>query len=210
MPLVRRCCRAQCRRLWPRCCTRRWPTAIWPSTVWPRQQWHFFGVALVSLPALHWRHCQCQAVLVAGIAPVLLPSWPSKVWPVLRWRLPALRWHFACIALASLPALCCCPCCRRCFGIIALIAWACLPLSRWHCCPHCLHVTASIANWRLPYKAVATRTGVIASIAPSLLPALRRHCCPHCAGVFALVALALPPLAHLRCCQHHKWASGQS
>ncbi len=34
----------------------------------------FFGVALVSLPASHWCHRQHQAVLVAGIAPVLLPS----------------------------------------------------------------------------------------------------------------------------------------
>jgi hypothetical protein len=38
----------------------------------------FFGIALVSLPALHWCHCQNQAVLVPGIAPALLSSWPSK------------------------------------------------------------------------------------------------------------------------------------
>ncbi len=98
----------------------------------------FFGVALVSLPALHWRHCQCQAVLVAGVAPALSPSWPLKVWPVQRWCLPALHWHFARIALASLPALCCCCCCWRCAGVVSLGAWASLPSSRAPCggvCP---------------------------------------------------------------------------
>jgi hypothetical protein len=73
--------------------------------VWPRQQWRFFGVALASLSALHWCHCQHQDVLVAGVALALLPSWPSKVRPVQRWRLPALHWRFARIALASLPVL---------------------------------------------------------------------------------------------------------
>ncbi len=122
--------RAQCHCPWPCCCTRHWPTAIWPLTVWPRQRWWFIGVALVSLPASHWCHCQRQAVLVAGVAPVLLLSWPSKVRPVQRWRLLALRWCFICIELASLPALCCCHCCRHCAGIVALGAWASLPSSR--------------------------------------------------------------------------------
>jgi hypothetical protein len=54
---------------------------------------------------LHWHHCQPQAVLVAGVAPALLPSWPSKNQPVLRWHLQALRSHFTRIALASLPML---------------------------------------------------------------------------------------------------------
>jgi hypothetical protein len=111
------------------------PTAIWPSMVWPRQQWLFFSflfslffrIALVSLLASHWHHCQHQAVLVAGVALALLPSWPSKVRPVQRWRLPALRWHFACIAPVSLPALCCCHCCQRCAGVVALGMWASLP-----------------------------------------------------------------------------------
>jgi hypothetical protein len=171
----------------------------------------FFGVALVSLPASHWHHRQHQAVLVAGVAPALLPSWPSKVRLVPRWRLPALRWRFARIVLASLPALCRRPCCRRFAGVIALVTWVLLPLSRWHRCPCRLCVAASIANWRLPsHEAVATRAGVIASIAPLLLPALRRHRCPRCAGVFALVTLASPPLAHPRCLQHHQLASGQS
>ncbi len=87
----------------------------------------FFGVALVSSPASHWRHRQRQAVLVAGIAPALSPSWPSKVQPVQRWRLPALGWCFARIVLASLPALCCCCCCRHCSGVVALGVWASLP-----------------------------------------------------------------------------------
>ncbi len=110
----------------------------------------FFGVALVSLPALHWHHCQRQAVLVTGVALVLLPSWPLKVRPVPRWRLQALCWRFAHIALLSLPALCCCPCHQCCAGVIALVAWALSPLLRCHCCPCRLCVAASIANWRLP------------------------------------------------------------
>jgi hypothetical protein len=117
----------------------------------------FFGVALVSLPPLHWHHCQRQAVLVTSIAPALLPSWPLKVRPVPRWRLPALRLCFSRIALASLPASCCCPCCRRCASVIALVMWALLPLLRWYHCPRCLRIAASIANWH---------AGVIASIAP--------------------------------------------
>jgi hypothetical protein len=51
----------------------------------------FFGVALVSLPALHWHHCQRGAVFVTGVVPGLLPSWLLKVWPVQCWCLPALR-----------------------------------------------------------------------------------------------------------------------
>jgi hypothetical protein len=95
----------------------------------------FFGVALVSSLALRWRHCQHQAFLVASVAPAMLPSWPSKVRPMPRWRLPELCLRFARIPLASLPALCCCPCCRHCAGIIALVTWALLPLLRWHLCP---------------------------------------------------------------------------
>ncbi len=165
----------------------------------------------MSLPASHWRCCQLQAVLVAGVAPALLLKWPSKVQLVPRWHLPALRWRFARIALASLPALCCCPCCWHCTGIIAIIAWALLPLSRWHCCPRCLCIAASIGNWHLPsHNAVATRAGIIASIAPLLLQALCRHRCPFCTGVFTFVALALPPSAHLCCHQHHELAYSQS
>jgi hypothetical protein len=98
----------------------------------------FFGVALVSLPALHWRCCQHQAVFVAGIAPALLLSWPLKVWPVQCWRLPVLCWCFARIALASLPASCCCCCCRCCAGVVVLSACASLPSSCAPCggiCP---------------------------------------------------------------------------
>ncbi len=202
MSLVRRRCCAQRRRLWPRRCTRRRPTVIWPLTVWPRQRWHFFGVALVSLPALHWRHCQHQAVLVAGVALVLLPSWPSKVRPVPRWRLLALHWHFASIALASSPASGCCPCCQHCAGVIALVAWALLPLLRWHHCPCCLRVAASITNWHLPsHKAVATgawhycqhRAILVAGVAPASLPSLRGRLCLCRADVAALSTPALPP-----------------
>jgi hypothetical protein len=111
------------------------PQQFWPLAVWQRQRLRFFGVALVSSLALRWRHCQQQAFLVASVAPALLPSWPSKVRSVPRWRLPELCLRFPRIPLASLPALCCCPCCRHCAGIIALVTWALLPLSRWHLCP---------------------------------------------------------------------------
>jgi hypothetical protein len=51
-----------------------------------------------------------------------------------------------------------------------------LPLLRWHCCPCCLLVTASIVNWHLPsHEAFATRASVITSIPPLSLPALHRH-----------------------------------
>jgi hypothetical protein len=105
------------------------PQRFWPSMVWPRQQWRFFGIAMVSFPTLHWHHCQHQAVLVASFVPALLPIWPSKVWPVQCWHLLALRWRFTRIALASLPALCCCHHCRRCAGIVALGTWSTSPSS---------------------------------------------------------------------------------
>jgi hypothetical protein len=122
----------------------------------------------------------------------------------------ALCWHpwphcagiIANIALLSLPALCWDHCPHR-AGAFALL--------RWHCCPCCLPVAASIANWHLPsHKAVATHAGIMASIAPTLLLALRRHHHPCCTGIFALFMLASLPSSHLRCHQHHKLASAQS
>ncbi len=38
-------------------------------------------------------HSSCRCLLVAGIALVSLPSWPSEVRPMQRWRLLALRWR---------------------------------------------------------------------------------------------------------------------
>jgi hypothetical protein len=135
------------------------------------------------------------------------------VWRMQRWCLCQLcACVLGCIALASSPTLCCCCCCCRCCaGIIFLVVWALLSSLRWHRCPHCLCVAASIANWHLSrHKAVATRAGIIASITPLLFSMLHLHRPPRCAGVFALVALALSLLAHPRCCQHHKLASSQS
>jgi hypothetical protein len=201
-----RCC-AHRHCLWPRCCTRRWPTAIWLLTVWPRQRWCFFGIALVSLPALHWHHHQHQAVLVTGVVAKL--AFKSPAGAVLAFAGIVLVFCLHCagviasiVLLLLLPALRRrhCPCC---VGTFALL--------RWHHCPRRLCVVASIANWHLPsHEAVATCAGVIASIAPSSLLALHRHCHPCCAGIFALVALASLPSSHLHCRQHHKLASVQS
>ncbi len=140
MLLVRHRCCAHRHHPWPCRCTWRWSMAMWPSTVWPRQQWHFVGVALASLPALHWCHCQRQAVLVAGITPALLPSQPLKVRPVQHWRLPALRWH---------------PCPHH-LGVIArFVLLLSSPALHRRCCPWRAGVFALIAcpsRWRLPFR----------------------------------------------------------
>jgi hypothetical protein len=42
----------------------------------------FAGIALASLPALHWRHHQhCAVIIIAGVAPALLPLLPSSCAP---------------------------------------------------------------------------------------------------------------------------------
>ncbi len=100
----------------------------------------FFGVLLASSPALRWHHCQRQAVLVAGIAPVLLPSWPLMVRPMQRWRLLGLCWH---------------PCLHR-AGIIASIALLLsLLVLCWRHCPWCAGVFALIKcplRWHPPFR----------------------------------------------------------
>jgi hypothetical protein len=156
----------------------------------------FFGIALVSLIALHWRHCQHQAVLVAGIAPALLPSWPSKVRPVPSWRLPTLCWCFACIALMSSPTLCCCCQCQCCAGVIALVAWGLFPC--------CTGTVALLAFTLLP----ALQTGICPVMKQwqhtlASLPALRHYCCWRCAGIVALVARAPLPLLRWCCRPRH-------
>ncbi len=157
-----------------------------PSTVWPRQQWHFIGVEQVSLLALHWRYCQRQAVLVAGVAPSMLPSCPSRsgrcrasvcqrcacILPTSCWRHCQHRAfvHVTGIVLASLP------CCE-----------ALLPLLRRHLCPRRLCLASSIATLHLPrHKTVTTCAGVIASTAPLSLPAID--------GIVAFVPRAFLPL----------------
>ncbi len=205
---MRHRCRTHHRRPWPCCCTRRRPTAIWPSTVWPRQRWRFFGIALVSLPALHWCHCQRQAVLVAGIAPALLSSWPLKVRPVQCWRLPALRWRFAHIALASLPALCCHRCHWHCAGIIALscggfcfVALAPLPSSPSRRRQHRELASAQSRSSRnTRWRHCQHRAVVFVGVAPALSPSLHGHLCPCCAGVAALVTSTLPPASRTGIC----------
>ncbi len=195
------------------------------------------NVALASLPSLCW-HCP-QHCKLASAQPrhsrntsvcVALLSWSSSL-PMASLQYLAL-FHGdlasdgpADAALVSLPALCWRPW-PYCAGVITNIALLLLPALHWHHCPCCVGafalvalallpslplLTASIANWRLPsHEAVPTRAGILASIAPLLLPALRQHCCLCCTGVFAPVALATPPSAHPRYCQHHELASAQS
>jgi hypothetical protein len=68
-----------------------------------------------------------------------------------------------------------------------LVAWALLPLSRRHLCPHCLCLASSIATLHLPrHKTVTACAGVIASTAPLLLLAI--------VGIVALVPRAFLPL----------------
>ncbi len=156
-------CRAPCCHPWPCRCTRSRPTVILPSTVLPGQQWHFIGVEQVSLPALHWHYWQLQAVLVAGVAPSLLPSCPSRSG---RCRASICR-RCTCI----LPASCCRHCQHRAFvhvtGILPASLPCCgvpLPLLCRHLCPHRLCLASSIATLHLPsHETVTTHTGVIAS-----------------------------------------------
>jgi hypothetical protein len=144
-----------------------------------------------------WPHCRTWHRSVVHLPQMVLRK---QCWSL--WRRCACI--LGCIALHR-------RCRQFCTGIIFLVMWALLSSSRWHCCPYRLCIAASITNWRLPrHKTVATHTGVIASIAPLLLPMLHRHHPPCCAGVGALVALALPLLAHPRCRPHHKLASAQS
>jgi hypothetical protein len=196
------------------------PTLCWPlcphcTGIAPSiANWHLPNHNAVATRPCAWHCCR-------GHCPCLWPhcrtrrhsmvTWPWMVRLMQHWH---LCWHcagvLAHIVPASLPTLRCC-CCRHCAGVIAIVVRAPLPLLRGHCCPCCLLVATRIANWHLPsHKAVAIRAGVITSIAPSSLPALHRHCCPCRTGVFALVALALLPLSHPRCCQHHELASAQS
>jgi hypothetical protein len=156
-----------------------------------------FNVLAEAVMAFYWH----QAGVLARIALALLPAsscsrcWrctgvvaelPIKVRPVLRKHLPVLRLHFSSILLASLPALCCCPCHRHCACIItmlrgafALVAPASLSSLPLPC--------TSIATLRLPsHETVATRACVIASTVPLSLPAI--------AGIVALVTWAFLPL----------------
>jgi hypothetical protein len=195
------------------------------------------NVALASLPSLRWhcpQHCKLASaqprhscdtsVCMASLSWSL--SLPMASLPYLALfhgdlasdgpadaalvSLPVLRWRPWPHCASSSPTLCCC-CHRHCASIIALVAWALLPSLRWHFHLCCLCIPASIANWCLPsHNAVTTRAGVLASIAPLTLLALHWHRCPCRAGIFAPVTLALPPLAHPRCHQHHKLASSQS
>ncbi len=146
----------------------------------------FAGAVLVSLPVLRWHLCQHCAGIVALVAQA---SPPASRW---RLQLSSLSLLMSLLSSFSSERLYWAPpaslhlldsslynlsnkaidagCRRRCTGINAFIAWALLPLLRWHCCPCCLCIAASITNWHLPsHKAVTTGAGIIASIVPLTL-----------------------------------------
>ncbi len=109
--------------------------------------------------------------------------------------------------LASSRVLHCC-CCRHCADVVALAAWASLPLSCWCRLSYCTHVATSNANWRLPSHDGRHRPClpcVTTSIAnwrpPSPNAIVPRHPCLHCAGVSAGIALLFLPASHWR---HHQ------
>ncbi len=96
---------------------------------------------MMSLPSLHWCHCQHCTGIVALVAPVLLsllrwPSVPSHCMGIVTIVSPALlppsSLHECAIALVSSPLSrwCCCPWST---GISTLVALASLPLLCLHC-----------------------------------------------------------------------------
>jgi hypothetical protein len=134
------------------------------------------------------RHVAGEASLLRSSAsPVALSLYPSSTHSDLAFNglAKAAMAFFQCcagvfarIALASLPASSC-PCCRRCTGIVAELAFE-GPASA-------ALAFAGIALVFHPHLA-----GIIASIVLLLsLPALRRHCHPWHAGIFALIVRPL-------------------
>jgi hypothetical protein len=170
----------------------------------------FVGVALVSSRALHWRHCQRQAVLVAGVAPALLPSWPSRsgrcrtsVCQRCACVLPASRWrhcqHCAVVHVTGVvPASS--PCC---VGAFALVTPASLSLSPLPCLQHCDLASAQSRNsHNMCWHHCQHRAIIVAGVAPALSPLSHGRFCPCSAGV---TNLGIPALR-----QHHELASSQS
>ncbi len=137
--------------------------------VWRMQRWCPYRrcagilgrIAPASSPTLRCRCCRHCSGIIALVAWALLPSLRWHCCPVAFASPPALQTGICLIkqlrhALVSLPASRRCRCWRR-AGIIALVAWASLPLLHWCCCPWHTRVAASIMNWHLPsHDAVAT------------------------------------------------------
>jgi hypothetical protein len=160
--------------------------------------------------ALHWRHCQHQAVLVAGVAPTLSPSWPSRsgqcrasVCRPCTCILPASCWrhcqhhavvHVTGVVPASLPC---------CAGAFALVAPASLSSSPLPCLQHCDLASAQSQNSHdMRWRHCQHRAIIVAGVAPTLSPLSHGRFCPCSAGV---ANLGIPALR-----QHHKLASSQS
>jgi hypothetical protein len=137
----------------------------------------------VSLPALHWRHFQRQAVPVASVVAKL--AFESPAGAVLA---------FAGVALAF---------CPHCAGVIASIVLLLLLLAL--CRHHCPSGIVALVAFVLP---PASRTGIclVTKQSQHMLESLlasRHHCCRHCAGIVALVARVSLPMLHWRCCPCH-------
>jgi hypothetical protein len=81
------------------------------------------GVAPVSLPSLRGHFCPCRAGIVALVAIALPPALQIGICPVTKQSRHVL---------VSLPALRHCGC-QRSASIVALVAWASSPSLRWHC-----------------------------------------------------------------------------
>jgi hypothetical protein len=150
------------------------------------------SLPVASLPYLALFHSDLASDCPADAALASLPVLCWRPWP-----------HCASviinIALSLLLALCQhhCSCCVGAFALVVLVL---LPLSPLCCCQHCKLASSqsqSSCNKRWHH----------CQHHPIVMPAFCRHHCPCCMGVFALVVLALPPLAHLHCCQHHELAS---
>ena len=132
-------------------------------------------------PCCRTRHSSCHL------------CWSAQICQPLRhFRRPCWSWQctatwpstFRPMQMASSTASCWRHC-RRCAGVVTLVAPASLPSLHWRCCPHHTRVTASIALASSP-----------------LSPPHHRQ---NCAGIFALVALAPLPLM---CCHRHTSCAG--
>ncbi len=158
------------------------------------------------MPALHWRYCQRQAVLVAGVAPALLQSCPSRsvrccasICRCCACIFPASCWHHcqhcAVVHVTGI-VLASSPCCG-----------ALLLLLRRHLCPHCLCLVPALQPCVCPVTKQSQHA--LASLPapchcrcrqlPALLPSSHGRFCPCSTGV---ANLGIPALR-----QHHELAS---
>jgi hypothetical protein len=130
----------------------------------------FAGVALASLPALRWRHCQHCVVVAASIALALLPLLHRHLCPC----------HAGVVALV-LPAL------------PPALSW-CLCPSRTDVCPIAMSLVTLCQVWLVMLVIIMHHcAGVFILVALVLSPMLHLQCRQPCAGLFALVTLTSAP-----------------